>query len=285
MINSVKAVENLKKGKYDSLLEEIYIDSKQIDYQRERYIKAIKEYEILFCQDEISIFSAPGRSEVCGNHTDHQHGKVLATSVNLDIIAVTARNNSNIVKVVSSGFDMITVDINDLDIRENEAGNTESLVRGVLKGLKDRGYKLAGFNAYTTSDVLVGSGLSSSAAFENVIGTIVSGLFNDMKIDAITIAQISQFAENVYFKKPCGLMDQMACSVGGMINVDFKNPEKSIVNKIDVDFEKYNYSLCIVDTKGSLLSLGRGLLQCLCRLNIVFKCVIILKNSFWAVRA
>lgn len=284
MINSVKAVENLKKGKYDSLLEEIYIDSKQIDYQRERYIKAIKEYEILFCQDEISIFSAPGRSEVCGNHTDHQHGKVLATSVNLDIIAVTARNNSNIVKVVSSGFDMITVDINDLDIRENEAGNTESLVRGVLKGLKDRGYKLGGFNAYTTSDVLVGSGLSSSAAFENVIGTIVSGLFNDMKIDAITIAQISQFAENVYFKKPCGLMDQMACSVGGMINVDFKNPEKPIVNKIDVDFEKYNYSLCIVDTKGSQLSLGRSLLQCLCRLNIVFKCVIILENSFWAVR-
>lgn len=255
MINSVKAVENIKKGKYDSLLEEIYIDSKQIDYQRERYIKAIKEYEILFCQDEISIFSAPGRSEVCGNHTDHQHGKVLATSVNLDIIAVTARNNSNIVKVVSSGFDMITVDINDLDIRENEAGNTESLVRGVLKGLKDRGYKLGGFNAYTTSDVLVGSGLSSSAAFENVIGTIVSGLFNDMKIDAITIAQISQFAENVYFKKPCGLMDQMACSVGGMINVDFKNPEKPIVNKIEVDFEKYNYSLCIVDTKGSHVDL------------------------------
>lgn len=255
MINSVTAKENLKNKIYDALLEDIYVDKSLVDYHRERYIKAIKQYETLFCQDEISVFSAPGRSEVCGNHTDHQHGKVLATSINLDTIAVVAKNNSNVIKLVSDGYDMATIDIDDLEIRENEAGNTESLIRGVLKGLKDRGYAIGGFNAYTTSDVLVGSGLSSSAAFENVIGTIISGLFNDMSIDPVVIAQVSQFAENVYFKKPCGLMDQMACSVGGMINIDFKDPEKPIVNKIDVDFEKHNYSLCIVDTKGSHVDL------------------------------
>lgn len=255
MINSVTALENFKNKEYDNLLKDIYVDDSVLDYQRLRYIQAIMQYETLFCQDNISIFSAPGRSEVCGNHTDHQHGKVLATSINLDTIGIAAKNNSNIVRVVSNGYDMITIDVNDLEIREDEAGCTEGLVRGVLRGIKDRGYELGGFNAYTTSDVLIGSGLSSSAAFENTIGTIVSGLFNDMKIDPITIAQISQFAENVYFKKPCGLMDQMACSVGGMINIDFKNPEKPIVNKIDVDFEKYNYSLCIVDTKGSHVDL------------------------------
>lgn len=255
MINSATALENLKSKKYDSLLKDIYIDESMLDYQRLRYIQAIMQYETLFYQDEISVFSAPGRSEVCGNHTDHQHGKVLATSINIDIIGVAAKNNSNIVKIVSNGYDIITIDINDLSIREDEAGCTESLVRGVLRGVKDRGYELGGFNAYTTSDVLIGSGLSSSAAFENVIGTIISGLFNNMKIDPVIIAQISQFAENVYFKKPCGLMDQMACSVGGMINIDFETPEKPIVNKIDVDFEKYNYSLCIVDTKGSHVDL------------------------------
>ena len=255
MIDSVKAVENFKKGIYDNLLQDIYVDEKLIVHQRKRYINAIKEYEILFCQDDINIFSAPGRTEVCGNHTDHQHGKVLAASINLDIIAIASTNNSNVVKVVSSGYDMISIDVNHLDIRENETGDTASLVRGVLKGLKDRGYKIGGFNAYTTSEVLIGSGLSSSAAFENVIGAIVSGLFNDNKIDSVTLAQVSKFAENVYFKKPCGLMDQMASSVGGLIYVDFKNPEVPIVNKLDVEFEKYGYSICIVDTKGSHVDL------------------------------
>lgn len=160
---------------------------------------------------------------------------------------VVAKNNSNVIKLVSDGYDMATIDINDLAVRENEAGNTESLIRGVLKGLKDRGYAIGGFNAYTTSDVLVGSGLSSSAAFENVIGTIISGLFNDMSIDPVVIAQVSQFAENVYFKKPCGLMDQMACAVGGMINIDFKDPQKPVVNKIDVDFEKHNCDSVKID--------------------------------------
>lgn len=180
---------------------------------------------------------------------------VLATSINLDTIAVSAKNNNDVVRFVSDGYDMITLDINDLEVNDDEAGTTVSLIRGVLRGLKDHGYKIGGFNAYATSDVLVGAGLSSSAAFEVVVGTIISGLYNDMKINSVEIAQISQYAENVFFKKPCGLMDQMACSVGGMVNIDFKDPTKPIVKKVPTEFEKYDYSLCIVDTKGDHVDL------------------------------
>lgn len=180
---------------------------------------------------------------------------VLATSINLDTIAVSAKNNNDVVRFVSDGYDMITLDINDLEVNNDEAGTTVSLIRGVLRGLKDHGYKIGGFNAYATSDVLVGAGLSSSAAFEVVVGTIISGLYNDMKINSVEIAQISQYAENVFFKKPCGLMDQMACSVGGMVNIDFKDPTKPIVKKVPTEFEKYDYSLCIVDTKGDHVDL------------------------------
>ncbi len=180
---------------------------------------------------------------------------VLATSINLDTIAVSAKNNNDVVRFVSDGYDMITLDINDLEVNNDEAGTTVSLIRGVLRGLKDHGYKIGGFNAYATSDVLVGAGLSSSAAFEVVVGTIISGLYNAMKINSVEIAQISQYAENVFFKKPCGLMDQMACSVGGMVNIDFKDPTKPIVKKVPTEFEKYDYSLCIVDTKGDHVDL------------------------------
>ena len=180
---------------------------------------------------------------------------VLATSINLDTIAVSAKNNNDVVRFVSDGYDMITLNINDLEVNDDEAGTTVSLIRGVLRGLKDHGYKIGGFNAYATSDVLVGAGLSSSAAFEVVVGTIISGLYNDMKINSVEIAQISQYAENVFFKKPCGLMDQMACSVGGMVNIDFKDPTKPIVKKVPTEFEKYDYSLCIVDTKGDHVDL------------------------------
>ena len=210
MINTKDAITKISNGEYDNVFKDVYVDENVLDYQKKRYINAIEQYETIFCPDNVEIFSAPGRSEVCGNHTDHQHGKVLATSINLDTIAIASKHNDNIIKLVSDGYDMITLDIDDLRINDDEAGTTVSLIRGVLKGLKDKGYKIGGFNAYATSDVLVGAGLSSSAAFEVIIGTIISGLYNDMKIDSVEIAQISQFAENVYFKKPCGLMDQMA---------------------------------------------------------------------------
>ncbi|WP_244833874.1 galactokinase family protein [Clostridium sp. BJN0001] len=255
MNNSKQLLNEFENKKYDDILKDIYVDENVLDYQRKRYIDTIKKYKNSFSENDIEIFSAPGRSEVCGNHTDHQHGMVLATSINLDAIAIVSLNDENTVKVISDGYDMIKINLNDLDFREDEVGTSKSLIRGVLKNLLDRGYKVSGFNAYMTSDVLVGAGLSSSAAFEVITGTIISGLFNNMKISPIEIAQASQFAENVYFKKPCGLMDQMACSVGGLINIDFNDPKKPIVNKVQVDFEKYKYSLCIVDTKGSHVDL------------------------------
>ena len=151
--------------------------------------------------------------------------------------------------MVSEGYDMVEVDIEDLEEKAFEEGTTIALIRGVAANLKERGYVIGGFEAYITSDVLIGAGLSSSAAFEVIIGTILSGLFNDMSISPVLIAQAGQFAENVYFGKPSGLMDQMACSVGGLIHIDFKNPEEPVVEKVPSDFEAYKYSLCIVDTK------------------------------------
>lgn len=250
-MNSLLLKEKIQNGEYDSLIKDIYVDDELLSYQRERYIEALEQYEKYFGKADVNIFSAAGRSEVCGNHTDHQHGSVLATSVNLDVIAVATANNSNTVSLISKGYRMETVDLSDLSVNKKEYGTTAAIIKGVAKGLSDCGYKIGGFNAYTTSDVIVGAGLSSSAAFEDVVGVIISGLFNNMEIDAVTIAKISQFAENVYFGKPCGLMDQTACAVGGMINIDFEDPKKPIVKKIDVEFEKYNYSLCIIDTKGS----------------------------------
>ena len=251
MIDTKTAIEKITNGEFDNLFTDIYIDSSMIDYQKKRYVHAIEQYETIFCPDKVAIFSAPGRSEVCGNHTDHQHGMVLATSINLDTIAVSAKNNNDVVRFVSDGYDMITLNINDLEVNDDEAGTTVSLIRGVLRGLKDHGYKIGGFNAYVTSDVLIGAGLSSSAAFETIIGTIVSGLYNDMQISMVEIAQIGQYSENVYFGKPSGLMDQTACAVGGLIHIDFKDPKAPVVEKVDVDFENHACSLCIVDTKGS----------------------------------
>ena len=222
-----------------------------LEYQKKRYIQALNRYEVLFGGGEVSIYSAPGRSEVGGNHTDHQRGMVLAASINLDAVAVAGKNQENCVKVVSDGYEMSVVPLDDLEKKKEEAGTSAGLIRGVLAGLRSRGYLLGGCSLYVTSDVLIGAGLSSSAAFETILGTVISGLFNDMKVGAVEIAQIGQFAENVYFEKPCGLMDQTACSVGGMIHIDFQEPKQPVVRKLNVDLEQYAYSLCIVDTKGS----------------------------------
>lgn len=251
MENSKTLTARLECGDYDERLKEIYLDENVLEYQKKRYIEALNRYEVLFGEGEVSIYSAPGRSEVGGNHTDHQQGMVLAASINLDAVAVVGRNQENCVKVVSDGYEMSVVSLDDLEQKREEAGTSGGLIRGVLAGLKRRGYLLGGCSLYVTSDVLIGAGLSSSAAFEIILGTVISGLFNDMKVSAVEIAQIGQFAENVYFEKPCGLMDQTACSVGGMIHIDFQEPKQPVVKKLDVDLEEHHYSLCIVDTKGS----------------------------------
>lgn len=250
MIKATILVEELNNKKYDELLNDIYVDTNLLDYQRERYVKAINEYVSLYSDTDVEIYSAPGRSEVGGNHTDHQHGCVLAAAVNLDAIAVVGRVDNKI-KVLSDDFDIAPINLEDLEIKKAEEGTSEALIRGVCARLKELGYNVGGFNAFITSDVLMGAGLSSSAAFETIIGTIISGLYNDMTIDPVVIAQVGQYAENVYFGKPCGLMDQCASSVGSLINIDFNDVAKPIVNKVDVDFSKFGHSLCIVDTKGS----------------------------------
>ncbi len=250
-MNSKALKEQLNKGEHDQLLLDIYVDENRLEYQKARYIKAIEKYESIYGEDEISVLSAPGRSEVCGNHTDHQKGEILAASINLDAIAIVKPLTEKKVRLLSDGYEEIVIDIADLKKVDAEENTTAALIRGVLKGSADRGYTIGGFQCYITSDVLIGAGLSSSAAFETVLGMIISVLYNDGKMDAITNAIIGQYAENVYFGKPCGLMDQMACSVGSLVHVNFAEPKNPKVEKVEFDMNKHGYSLCITDTKGS----------------------------------
>lgn len=193
-------------------------------------------------------FSAPGRTEIGGNHTDHQHGCVLAAAVDLETVADVVINDRDEICIHSEGYPDFSIALDDLTVHAEEVNTTAALVRGVAAAFAQRGAKLEGFDAKIQSNVLPGSGLSSSAAFEVLIGTICNDLFFENKLTAVEIAQIGQWAENVYFGKPCGLMDQMASSVGGMVYIDFENPDAPKVEKIDFDFSKSGYTLCIIDS-------------------------------------
>ncbi|WP_308754884.1 galactokinase family protein [uncultured Anaerotruncus sp.] len=229
-----------------------YLYSEKAPLQRERYEAAVGEFEKLFgAGREVGLFSAPGRTEVGGNHTDHQQGRVLAAGVNLDVIAVAGKNDDNVIRIQSAGFPMDTIDLSDVSVRESEKNTAASLIRGVAAKFAALGYRIGGFDAYTTSSVLKGSGLSSSAAFETIVGTMLNSLYADGAVTPVQIAQIGQYAENAYFGKPSGLMDQMGCSVGGFIAIDFQNPEKPIVEKVEFDFAHSGYKLCVVDTGGN----------------------------------
>lgn len=232
-------------------INELY-HSNELSSQKERYKKAIESYKSYFCGigKDFRLFSAPGRTEVGGNHTDHNHGKVLAASVNLDVIAVVEPIEVPKIALKSEGFEESIIDIEDLEVKESEKNTSNALIRGVVAGFKKSGYKVGGFKAYTTTNVLKGSGISSSAAFEVLVGNILSHLYNNGGIGVIKIAQIAQYAENEYFGKPSGLMDQMASSVGGFVAIDFKDTQSPIIEKIDVDFASFGHALCIIDTKG-----------------------------------
>ncbi len=195
-------------------------------------------------------FSAPGRTEIGGNHTDHQHGRVLAAAVNLDTVAAVALNGSSVIRVQSQGYPLCTVSLDSLTPAAEEINTTAALIRGVAARFVELGCPVAGFDAYVTSTVLPGSGLSSSAAFEVLIGTILNGLF-DGGMDAPAIAIIGQYAENVFFGKPCGLMDQMASSVGGMVTIDFHDPANPVIEPVEFDFASCGHALCIIDTRAS----------------------------------
>lgn len=253
---------NLEKLFNSELFCDVYgNDPDMLSYHRKRITNAVSGYEEHFgSSDEAHVFSAAGRSEIGGNHTDHQRGQVLAASLNIDSLAIAGAISENMITLYSEGYDTFTVDLAGLDPLSSETGSTASLIRGVAAGFAKKGYRIGGFNAYVTSDVLGGSGLSSSASFESLIGVILSGLYNNDKVSTVDIAKIGQFAENHYMDKPCGLMDQMACSVGGFVHIDFAKTGDGDplfddtypkIERIDLDPSDYGYSLVITDTKAS----------------------------------
>ena len=202
-------------------------------------------------------FSAPGRTEIGGNQVDHQNGCVLAGSVNLQTVAEVCRNDSGVIRVDSAGFAPVKIALDDLSVHEAEQNTTAALVRGVAAAFQQRGCQLQGFDARVRSDVLPGSGLSSSAAFEVLMASICNTLFCDSRLSAVEIARIGQWAENVYFGKPCGLLDQMACAVGGMVFIDFADPAAPVVERVDFDFSKSGHALCIIDVGADHADMGQ----------------------------
>ena len=248
-MNNTELNEKIISGGFDKDFKLLYGD---IETARNRYMKAVASFTSFFGErDNLRMFSAPGRTEVGGNHTDHQHGCVLAGSVDLDVIGIASANNENIIRIRSEGFPMDVINLDNISMLNEEKGRSAALIRGVCAAFKNKGYKIGGFDAYTTSNVLKGSGLSSSAAFEVLVSNFINGIYNDGAVDAVTIAKFSQFAESEYFGKPCGLLDQMASSVGGFTYADFFDPTNPIVEKIDIDFSKSGYTLCVVDTGGN----------------------------------
>lgn len=225
--------------------------SGELARQLSRYTQLVKAHEELFHADDQPLYmiSAPGRTEIIGNHTDHNNGRVLAAAVNLDCLACVSKRGDMTVRIQSAGYPGIELSLNDLEKHADEEGTSAALVRGVAKAMADKGYTLGGFDAAVTSDVLGGSGLSSSAAYEVMVCAIIDALYNGFRVDAITRAQIAQYAENEYFGKPSGLMDQMASSVGGLVTIDFKNEPQ--VTPLFYDFQAAGYSLIVVNTGGS----------------------------------
>ena len=255
MANTIELKQQIAQGEYDAAFTKLY-GAAAVQEQRKRYTDLINEFEKAYGTERtVRLYSAPGRTEIGGNHTDHNNGVVLAGSVNLDMVAVVSPNEENVIRVKSLGFDKIDdVDVNILTPQPREAEHSASLIRGVAKGIVDAGGKVGGFDCYSTSNVLRGSGLSSSAAFEVCIGAILRGEYNnnDMeKFSQVKIAQIGQYAENVFFGKPCGLMDQTACAVGKVITIDFKEVGHPVVREVPFDLAAKGFALCISDTKGS----------------------------------
>lgn len=246
-------MKSFEKDEQEAVLARLYgSDPADLKRQKERYIKALKEFALCYPDDDdIHIFSTPGRTEIGGNHTDHNNGVVLAAAVSLDIIAIAAGNSDDVVRIKSEGFDPDNVRTGDIEATDDEKLTSKSLIKGICAGFANSGHAIGGFDAYTMSDVPKGSGLSSSAAFEVMTATVMNHLYNEGRIDETEIARIARFSENRYFGKPCGLMDQLACSAGGLVMIDFLNSEQPFVEKIRYDFSSSGYSLLIVNTGGS----------------------------------
>ena len=251
-MNTIEMKKYIAEGGIDKTLTHIYGEA-AVDMQKTRYSAAIDEFAAIYGADrEITLYSVAGRSELSGNHTDHNYGCVVAASIDLDIIAVASKRDDNVIAIKSEGFPQDVVDFSKYNAPiESKFGSSESIIAGMVQGFLKDGYAVGGFDAYTTSNVLKGSGLSSSAAFEDMVGNILSHMYNDGKVDNVEIAKLAQYSENVFFGKPCGLMDQVACAVGGIVAIDFKDPKSPVINKVDFDISAAGYNLCIVNTGGN----------------------------------
>ena len=253
----LELISALRAGSADEALIRLY-GADALEAQKARYIAAVEAFTSLYGADrELGIYSVAGRSELSGNHTDHNHGCVIAASVDLDIIAVAAAREDSVIRVKSEGFPEDVVDISVYTEPDaSKYASSASIIAGMSRAFTDKGLAVGGFDAYTTSSVLKGSGLSSSAAFEDMIGNLLSHMYNDGKVDNVEIAKMAQFAENKFFGKPCGLMDQMACAVGGIIAIDFADTTAPIITKETFDITAQGYNLCIVNTGGNHADLG-----------------------------
>ena len=246
-------ISKINSEELDETFSRLYgADRKTILAQHIRYLGAAESFSRLYPEcDDVQVFSASGRTEIGGNHTDHQNGCVLAAAVSLDIVAVVSFNDDGVIRFSSAECPECIVNINDLSVIEGEKGTTESLIRGIAAGFAGSDVKIGGFNIYADSAVPIGSGLSSSAAFEVLIGTIINSRYNDSNTSAVEIAQIGQYAENVYFGKASGLMDQLVSAVGGFSFIDFESPDEPMIEKVDFDFSQAGYTVCITDTGSS----------------------------------
>ena len=251
-MNTNQMKKYLAEGGIDKTLVHIYGEA-AVEMQKARYSAAIDEFASIYGADrEITLYSVAGRSELSGNHTDHNCGCVVAASIDLDIIAVASKRDDSVIAIKSEGFPEDVVDFSKYNAPvEAKFGSSESIIAGMVQGFLKDGYAVGGFDAYTTSNVLKGSGLSSSAAFEDMVGNILSHMYNDGKVDNVEIAKLAQYSENVFFGKPCGLMDQVACAVGGIVAIDFKDPKAPVIDKVDFDISGAGYNLCIVNTGGN----------------------------------
>lgn len=251
-MNAKELLGLISEGALDMRLSRLYGEAGTAA-ARSRYISVLDDFITRYgASGDVSLFSVPGRSELSGNHTDHNHGKVIAASIDLDVIAVAAKTDDNTVRVKSAGYPEDIVDLGSFTAPDAARfGHSDALIAGVAAALVKNGRSVGGFCAATSSNVLKGSGLSSSAAFENMIGLIFSHLYNNGESDYVEIARNSQYAENVFFGKPCGLMDQVACAAGGIVAIDFADPSAPVIEKMDFDLDSFGYRLCIVNTGGN----------------------------------
>ena len=252
-MNIYDLISGISEGRFDEKFRKLYgASDRAVLKARARYLSAAEKFSVMCPEcEEIHVYSAPGRTEIGGNHTDHQHGCVLAAAVSLDMIAIVNFHDEGVIRVRSEGYMADEIDLSSLEVNPAEKGTSTALIRGIAARFAEMGVKTEGFDAYMTSDVLSGSGLSSSAAFEILAATIINERYNEGKASSAELARIGRFAENAYFGKACGLMDQTVCAEGGAVFIDFADTEAPEMSKLGFDFDKAGYSVCITDTRGS----------------------------------